>query len=98
MNGHMKAHGKHMLIGGIGIAVLAVAFGAGWQQAVTWGLLLACPVGMIGMMWFMGRNGAVGHQHGEQAGADHSACHDTASAPAAQRVNEPVVPGVRPGA
>lgn len=97
MNGHMKAHGKHMLIGGVGIAVLAVVLGAGWQQAVTWGLLLACPVGMLGMMWFMGRQGAMGHQHGGQADAEHSACHDHGPAASQQDVSEPFVPGPRRG-
>lgn len=67
MNDHMKAHGKQMLVAGAGVAVLLAVLGAGWQQAVTWGLLLACPLGMVAMMWWMGRRGA-SHQHG-RAGA-----------------------------
>lgn len=70
MNGHLKAHMKHMIVGGAGILVLLVAFGVGWQQALTWALLLACPVGMMAMMWFMGRQNAGGASHEHGAG-----CH-----------------------
>jgi hypothetical protein len=72
MNGHMKSHGKHMLLGGAGIVVLMMALGVGWQQAVTWGVLLACPLGMMAMMWFMGRQnaGGAGHEHGAGGPSD----------------------------
>lgn len=92
MNGHMKAHGKHMLIGGAGVALLAIVFGVGWQQAVTWGLLLACPLGMMGMMWFMGRQSSGGHQHGGQPGENAAGCHGQGADVPSQRVSEPFSP------
>lgn len=98
MNGHMKTHGKHMLIGGAGIVVLMLALGTGWQSAVTWGLLLACPLGMMAMMWFMDREGSGGHQHGGQETADHGTNHGYRAEVPQQRVNEPFAPERRPGA
>lgn len=84
MNGHVKGHAKHMLVGGVGVAVLMVVVGVGWQQAVTWGLLLACPVGMLAMMWFMTRR-----RGGVREGA-HGAPQ--------QRVSVPTPAEPRPGA
>lgn len=75
----MKAHGRHLLIGGTGVALLAVVLGVGWQQAVTWGLLLACPLGMMGMMWFMGRRSPGGDQHGGVPPGDAASCHGQGS-------------------
>lgn len=94
MNGHMKSHGKHMLLGGAGIVVLMMALGVGWQQAVTWGVLLACPLGMFVMMRFMGQRDSGGHQHG-----DHES-HDQGYRPGVpqQRLGELLPPGRRPGA
>jgi len=91
MNEHMKAHGKHMLIAGAGVVVLAVVLGAGWRQAVTWGLLLACPVGMLGMMWFMSRHMS-GKQQGGTEHGDHAGCHApaaTADRPVDQALSAP---------
>ena len=72
MNGHLEAHLKHMIVGGAGILVLLVALGVTWPQALTWALLLACPFGMMAMMWFMGRQNAgdAGHEHGAGDHAD----------------------------
>ena len=72
MNGHMKSHGKHMLLGGAGVVVLMMALGVGWQQALTWALVAACPLGMIAMMWFMGRHngGGATHEHGAGCHSD----------------------------
>ncbi len=92
MNGHMKAHGTHMLIGGAGVALLAIVFGVGWQQAVTWGLLLACLLGMIGVMWSMGRQSSGGRQHGGQSGDQAAGCHRQGADVPSQRVSEPFVP------
>jgi hypothetical protein len=68
MTGHLKTHMKHMIVGGAGVLVLLVAFGVGWQQALTWALLAACPLGMMAMMWFMGRQDAGGASHDRGTG------------------------------
>jgi len=57
MTGHLRAHLTHMAVSGIGLLALLVMFGVRFPQALTWALLLACPLGMMGMMWFMGREG-----------------------------------------
>lgn len=98
MNGHMKAHAKHMILGGVGIALVLVVSGAGWQQAITWGLLLACPVGMIGMMWFMSRMGSRGHQHGTDSVASPPAGSARPHEVPQQRVSESVAPERAAGA
>lgn len=93
MNDHLRTHGRHMLVGGAAVATLLVVLGAGWQQAVSWGLLLACPLGMLGMMWFMARgrgDDQHGGQHGHQHGHQHQHPH--------QRVSAPPVAGSRPEA
>lgn len=89
MNGRMTAHGKHMLVGGTGVALLAIVFGVGWQQAVTWGLLLACPLGMMGIMWFMGRQSSGGHQRGAPPAGDAASRHGQGSDIPAQLVSGP---------
>jgi hypothetical protein len=78
MNDHLRAHAKHMVIGGVGILLLLLVIGVGWSQALTWALLLACPVGMIGMMWFMGhQSGGVPAHHGASgASGDHGSHGD----------------------
>lgn len=97
MNGHLRTHGKHMLVGGAAVAVLMIVLGAGWQQAMTWGLLLACPLGMLGMMWFMGRQASGGHQHDDgRATGNADSCHTT-EVPQ-QRVSEAPATEHRPGA
>ncbi len=61
---HLKHHLKHMAIaGGAILLVLAIA-GVDLGQALRWALLLACPIGMIAMMAFMGR-------HSDQAAPPH---------------------------
>jgi hypothetical protein len=84
MTGHLKTHLKHMIVGGAGLLVLLVAFGVSWQQALTWALLAACPLGMMAMMWFMRRQDADGASHDQGAGA-HS---DVVPQQRVQRVNE----------
>ncbi|WP_024288372.1 hypothetical protein [Cellulomonas sp. KRMCY2] len=63
----MKGHLKHMVIGGAGILVVLLLFGVGFQEALPWALLLACPLMMVGMMFMMNRNHGAGasgeHQH-----------------------------------
>ena len=58
----MKNHLKHMIIGGVAVFALLLAFGVDVGKALPWALLLACPLMMVGMMWSMNR----GHGgHGE---------------------------------
>lgn len=71
MNGHMGAHVKHMVVGGVGILVLLVILGVNFPQALIWALLLACPIGMIGMMWFMNRSSGQGHDAHAGCAGDH---------------------------
>ena len=71
-------HLKHMLYGGVAIfAVLAVS-GVPLSTALTYGVLLACPLMMIAMMLTMGGHGE-GGQHGtgrSDASSDAAARHD----------------------
>lgn len=86
MNGHLRLHVTHMVIGGIGVLVLLVALGAGWSQALSWALLLACPLGMVVMMWSMGRARGTAHDH-------HEGCSENAAAAPRQRVSESALQG-----
>ncbi len=67
----MKAHLKHMLVGGAAILAALVLFGVDWRVALQWAVILACPVMMMVMM-----AGGHGHGHGhagtppQDAGAD----------------------------
>ena len=65
MTGHLRAHLTHLAVRGIGLLALLVMLGVRFPQALTWALLLACPLGMMGMMWLMGREG---HGHGDAPG------------------------------
>lgn len=78
MKDHMRAHLKHMIVGGIAVLALLVALGVSFPRALTWALLAACPIGMIGMMWLMGRQGG-GHGHGH---GSHSDDHHHGARPA----------------
>lgn len=89
MTGHLKAHGKQMLVAGVAVMAVAVVLGAGWRQAVTWGLLLACPVGMLAMMWVMGRQMSGGHARGA-ADEHHEGCHGHATDLSQPFVTDPV--------
>lgn len=90
MNGHMGAHVKHMVVGGVGILVLLVILGVNFPQALIWALLLACPIGMIGMMWFMNRSSGHGHDAHAGCAGDHGE-----TAPASSDVQTSQVPAQR---
>lgn len=59
-----------MAIGAGIVLALLLAFGVNLGQALSYALILACPIGMAGMMFFMGRG--KGHEHGGLHGShDH---------------------------
>lgn len=69
----MKHHLKHMAIGAVVILAGLLAFGVDLGQALPYAILLACPLGMVAMMFFMNRRG--GHDHGatgQDAGHRHT--------------------------
>jgi hypothetical protein len=72
-------HGNHLkqtlIIGGILLAGL-LAFGVPTGSALITAAVLACPIGMAAMMFFMMR-GSQDHS----AGRDNSHAHSTAAAP-----------------
>lgn len=74
--GHMKGHLKHMLIGGAAILAVLLVAGVDLGRALPYALLLACPLGMAAMMFFMMRqpgNAAASHQHHTHGASDASA-------------------------
>lgn len=78
----LKDHLKHMAIaGGVVLAVL-VAFSVDLETALRYAVLLACPVGMMFMMWHMGRHGAGGAQHHDSS--IHSEAHEVHEVPASR--------------
>ncbi|NKY10829.1 DUF2933 domain-containing protein [Cellulomonas hominis] len=58
----IRHHLKHMAIGAVVVLALLLAFGVDLSRALPYALLLACPLGMIGMMFFMGRGNGHGHE------------------------------------
>jgi len=70
----MKHHLKHMAIGGGLILAVLLVLKVDLGTALTYALLLACPLGMVGMMFMMNRG--QGHGHGT-GGQEHGAgAHD----------------------
>lgn len=65
----IKHHIKHMAIGAAVVLALLLAFGVDLSKALPYALLLACPLGMVGMMFFMGRGN--GHGHGDHHGPNN---------------------------
>jgi hypothetical protein len=65
----MKHHLKHMAIGAGAILAVLLLFRVELGTALPYALLLACPLGMVGMMVMMDRSKGGGHQHG-------AGCHD----------------------
>jgi MFS superfamily sulfate permease-like transporter len=61
----MKHHLKHMAIAGGAILVVLLLLRVDLRTAVQYAILLACPLGMVGMMFMMNKNG--GHNHGQGA-------------------------------
>ena len=92
MKDHLRHHAKHMVIGGAAVLVLLLAAGVTMGEAARWALLLACPVGMIGMMWFMGRHvgrdASSGQVHGPHDGAPASTSRPQGVTPGGDPVSE----------
>jgi hypothetical protein len=78
---HLMQHGNHLkqmlIVGGV-LLVGLLAFGVPTGSALVTAAALACPIGMVAMMFFMMR--------GSQAhGAGHDSGHSPATAPAPVR-------------
>lgn len=58
----MKHHVKHMALGGVVILAALLVLDVNLGPALLYAVLLACPLGMAAMMFFMNRHG--GHHHG----------------------------------
>lgn len=90
MRDHLRHHAKHMAIGGAAVLALLLAAGVTWTEAARWALLLACPVGMIGMMWFMGRHMGRGagseHVHGPHCSAEGTSAPTGGATPGGEAV------------
>ena len=75
-----KNHLKYMLLAGAGIAAVLLATGVRPGQALLTAAVLACPLMMVGMMFFMSRGtGGSAHSHsgGEHSGGEHSGGHNS---------------------
>lgn len=72
--GHMKGHLTHMVIGAVAILAVLLVAGVDLGAALRYALVLACPLGMLGMMVMMN------HKPGDQ-GADHQ--HHSSGGPSA---------------
>ncbi len=66
------SHMKYMLLGGAGLAAVALLFGVPLQSALLLGVLLACPLMMVFML---GGHGG-GHDHGRNDRKDSQAPQD----------------------
>lgn len=75
-------HGNHLkqmaIVGGV-LLVGLLAFGVPTGSALITAAALACPIGMVLMMFFMMR-GSQGH------GAGHDSSHSSSAAPAQERI------------
>lgn len=70
------SHMKYMLLGGGGLAAIALALGLPLQNALFLAILLACP---LMMMFMMGGHGEV-HDHGQGDRTESPAQQDQSAA------------------
>lgn len=72
---HLKHHIKHMAIAAAAVLLILAVAGVDFGAALRYAAVLACPLGMIGMIFLMGR------QHGkasnDQPSTDQSAPSDS---------------------
>lgn len=59
----MKHHLKHMGIAGGAILVVLLLLKVDLRTALQYAILLACTVGMVGMMFMMNKGGHGEHDH-----------------------------------
>ena len=71
----MKHHLKHMAIGGAAVLAVLLLLKVDLRTAVTYAILLACPLGMVGMMAMMTKGGHGQHDHGAGGGHEHCGGH-----------------------
>jgi hypothetical protein len=79
---HLMQHGNHLkqmlIVGGV-LLVGLLAFGVPTGSALVTAAALACPIGMVAMMFFMMR--------GSQAqDSGHNGSHSHSAAPAPERI------------
>jgi hypothetical protein len=59
----ISSHGKHMLLGGTAILILLLALRVPLGTAISYAVLLACPLMMAVMMWTMRRSDDHAHDN-----------------------------------
>jgi hypothetical protein len=64
-----------MAIGGAAVLAVLLLLKVDVRTAVTYALLLACPLGMVGMMFMMNKGGHGEHDHGATGGHEHCGGH-----------------------
>ena len=67
----MRHHLKHMAIGGTAVLAVLLLLRVDLRTALVYALLLACPLGMVGMMFMMNKGGHGEHDHGTGGGHEH---------------------------
>lgn len=72
----MKHHVRHMAIAGGVVLAVFLALRVDARTAVQYALLLACPLGMVGMMAAMSRRRGGDHTDHEHHAGEHRAGHD----------------------
>lgn len=80
---HMKHHVKHMAIAAVVILVVLVIAGVDLGPALRSAIVLACPIGMIAMMFMMGRHR--GEPADDQVGTAATPRSDGSDAPTGAR-------------
>jgi xanthine/uracil permease len=81
---HIKHHVKHMAIAAAVIIVVLVIAGVDLGQALRSAVVLACPLGMIAMMFMMGRHRGEPADH-HDVGTATTPRSDDADAPTGAR-------------
>ena len=71
----MRHHLKHMAIGGTAVLAVLLLLRVDLRTALVYALLLACPLGMVGMMFMMNKGGHGEHDHGAGGGHEHCGGH-----------------------
>ena len=72
----MKHHLTHMAIGGAAVLAVLLVLRVDLRTALTYALLLACPLGIVGMMVMMNKGR---HDHGAAGGHEHCGGHQPGS-------------------